>query len=372
MVDFSFDIIDQLKNQSAGVEEEFNKRHLKKSSFCVMPFVNLILEPDGNVGICRHKGSQFTFGNIRHQSIDDIWSSSAIQKWREEFLSGNVEVCQKEVIDMKCNQCPELNKLLPHAELENTKNPKILRLTANLNGKCNLQCQMCDVWQQPSGFYNEENFWKPARERFFKDIREVDLLSGEPFIQADTYKLIDEISAVNPECEWTFTTNLHWKLTDKIKEKLDSIKIKNIILSIDSLEKEAYAKIRKLGDLDFVLNNVEELLKYQEERVTKGLGPLNIRLNCVIQKDNWKEVSSIIKFCTERRIIPFVTFVYNPQELSLLTLNHAERIKILNYYFDNLSQIELIFAQRVIRPLVRSLEKIDYIHFLDKMRESSL
>lgn len=72
-----------------------------------------------------------------------------------------------------------------------------------------------------------------------------------------------------------------------------------------------------------------------------------------------------------RRIIPFVTFVYNPQELSLLTLNHAERIKILNYYFDNLSQIELIFAQRVIRPLVRSLEKLITFIFLVKC-ESSL
>lgn len=371
MVDHSFDILAQLKNQSADVDQTFSSRGLKKSSFCVMPFVNIILEPNGDVGFCRHKGIKFPYGNIRTQSLDEIWQSDKVQKWRSEFLSGEVEVCSKEVIDVKCNQCPELNKLLPMAELE-VKNPKILRLTANLNGKCNLQCQMCDVWKLPNGFYTEENFWKPARERFFKDIQEVDLLSGEPFIQADTYKLIDEITAVNPDCQWTLTTNMHWKLTDKIKEQLDRIKIKNIILSIDSLDHAGYAKIRYPGDLSFVFKNVEALLCYQEERVKRGLGSLNLRLNCVVQKDNWHEVKTIVNYCTERRIIPFLTFLYFPERFSLLTLDHADRKNILNFYFETLSSTEMVFAQRVIRPLVRSLEKIDYVQYLDKMRESTL
>nr|BDT30100.1 SPASM domain-containing protein [Bacteriovorax sp. HI3] len=371
MVDHSLDILEQLKNQSHTVDQAFSSRELSKSSFCVMPFVNIILEPNGEVGVCRHKGTKFTFGNIKDQSLDEIWQSERMQAWRQELLSGEVDVCKKELIDMKCNQCPELNKLLPMAELD-VKNPKILRLTANLNGKCNLQCQMCDVWKMPNGFYTEENFWKPARERFFKDIQEVDLLSGEPFIQADTYKLINEISAVNPDCQWTFTTNLHWKLTDKIKEQLDRIKIKNMILSIDSLDHAGYAKIRRLGDLSFVLNNVEELLRYQEERVSKGLGSLSLRLNCVVQQDNWHEMKNIIKFCIERKIIPFVTFLYFPESFSLLSLEHEERKKILNFYFETLTPTEMIFAQRVVRPLVRSLEKMDYIQFLDKMRESSL
>ena len=372
MIDHSLDILSELKNQSENTDREFAKRNLKKSSFCIMPFVNLTLEPDGNVGICRHKGHEFTFGNIRHQTIDKIWQSPEVEKWRQEFLSGDVSVCEKEIIDMKCNQCPELNKLLPHAEISETKNPKILRLTANLNGKCNLECQMCHVWKQPNGFYNEENFWRPAREKFFKDIKEVDLISGEPFIQADTYKLIDEISAVNPECEWTFTTNAHWKLTNKIKDKLNKVKVKNIILSLDSLDPISYAKIRKLGQLEFVLKNIEEFLLYQEERVSAGLSPLHFRLNCVVQKDNWSEVSPIIQFCLARKIIPFLTFVYFPKEFSLLTLSQEERLKILDFYFDHLTKTELIFSQRIIMPLVRSLEKIEYVRFLDKMREHSL
>jgi len=57
---------------------------------------------------------------------------------------------------------------------------------------------------------------------------------GDRF-QAHFDRLIDRISVVNSECEWTFTTNAHWVLNDKIKESLDQIRVKHISVSIDSL-----------------------------------------------------------------------------------------------------------------------------------------
>jgi radical SAM protein with 4Fe4S-binding SPASM domain len=364
------EILTTLNLKHEQTNELFQDYGLDKQKFCVMPFVTIILEPDGNIGICRHKGSDFTFGNIRNHTLDEIWESDKVRAWRNDFASGEIHVCKTELIDRKCNQCPELNKLLPYAEVHNTKNPKILRLTANLNGKCNLQCQMCDIWKLPNGFYNEENFWKPARKKFFRDILEVDLLSGEPFIQHDTYKLINEISAVNPDCSWTFTTNVHWALTDKIKDDLNRIKIKNIILSIDSLDEKTYFKIRTPGNLNFVLRNVENLLAYQEERLKNNLSSLNLRLNCLIQKDNWKEAKAMINYCLDSNIIPFLTFLYEPSEFSLLNLSSNDKKEILDYYFSTLDKYEILFIQRIIKPLIRSLDKIDYIYYLQKLNEN--
>lgn len=342
----------------------FEEMNLDKNTFCVMPFVNIILEPNGDVGICRQKGTSFTFGNIQNQSIDEIWSSQKIQEWRQGHLDGTPKICEVELVDRKCNLCPELNALLPNAEIDNIKNPKILRLTANLNGKCNLQCQMCNVWKMPNGFYTEENFWIPAKTKFFKDILEVDMLSGEPFIQPDTYRLINEVSAVNPNCQWTFTTNLHWRLTDKIKSSLDKIIIKNIIVSIDSLNPDVYSKIRKLGDLKFVLKNIDELIKYQEMRIEASKSGLQIRLNFLTQKDNWFELKEIIQFCLNKKIIPFITLLHDPLDFSILNLDHEERIKILNFYFQTLNREELLLTQRVLKPLIRSLDKINYVSFM--------
>jgi radical SAM protein with 4Fe4S-binding SPASM domain len=347
----------------------FEGMNLDKSKFCVMPFVNIILEPNGEIGLCRHKGTEFTFGNIKDHTIDEIWSSPKVQAWRESHLNGKPSICKTELVDCRCNLCPELNTLLPEAELTNTKNPKILRLTANLNGKCNLQCQMCHVWKLPNGFYTEENFWAPARERFFKDILEVDMLSGEPFIQQDTYRLIDEVSSVNPDCKWTFTSNLHWKLTDELKNRLDKIEIKNLIVSIDSLTNEIYAKIRYPGNLDFVLQNLDAMLVYQDERIHKGKSNLNIRINYLVQKDNWREVKEMIQFCFQKKVTPFITFLYEPEEFCLLNLDAKEKIKILEFYFETLSREEILLVQRVVKPLIRSLDRFDYAFFMNVLHE---
>lgn len=347
----------------------FSQMNLPKDRFCVMPFVNIILEPDGNIGICRHKGHNFTFGNIRDKSIDEIWESKEIQKWREEFLfSSAPQMCGTELTDRKCNLCPELNKLLPFAEIDNVKNPRILRLTANLNGQCNLKCQMCTIWQLPNGFYNEENFWIPAKEKFFQQIMEVDMLSGEPFIQKDTYRLIDEISSVNPECSWSFTTNLHWELNEKVITSLDKIKIKYLLISLDSLTPEIYYKIRYPGNLNFVLKNIDNIIEYQKDRIQNERSSLNLRMNFLVQKDNWKETKDIINFCLEKEIVPFISFLYGPKDLSLLDLKVEERIQILEYYFETLSKEEILFSQRVIKPLLRSLDKIDYSYYIQKFQ----
>lgn len=372
MTPLSSTFLEKTKEEVKNTISLFEERGLSTHTFCVMPFTNIILEPNGEVGVCRHKGTKFTFGNLNEKTIDEIWQSEKLQQWRSELLSEKPQICATELIDERCNLCPELNKLLPFAEIHNIKNPKILRLTANLNGKCNLECPMCDVWKMPNGYYTEKNFWIPARERFFKEIQEIDLLSGEPFIQKDTYRLIDEISILNPECLWTITTNLHWKLSSYIIDQLNKIKIKNLIISIDSLIHDSYKKIRKLGNLDFVLSNLEAIQNYEQKRKAQGLTPLNIRLNCTTQIENWKEVKNIIHFCLKKNIIPFITFLYKPSELSLLSLPYEERLKILDFYFSDLNREEILFALRIIKPLIRSLSKIDYsFYILELQRKTS-
>jgi len=195
---------------------------------------------------------------------------------------------------------------------------------------------------------------------FFKDILEVDMLSGEPFIQKDTYRLISEISAVNPECSWSFTTNAHWILNDKIEDLLNKIKVKNIILSIDSFEESTFAKIRKLGDLKFALKNIDSLIEYEKRRIENNLSPLNFRLNFLFQKDNRFELKNALQFCKSKGIIPFMTFLYEPNPFSMISASEDEKLEVLEFYFKELSKEELLLSMRVIRPLLGALDKINY------------
>jgi cyclic pyranopterin phosphate synthase len=341
------------------VKELFKNAGQDPEKFCVVPFLGLILEPDGSVGVCRQKGTKYTFGNLKTQTLEEIWNGEGIRNWRREFLEQKPKICSADMKHCHCHLCPENSKLLDQIELAEIQTRPMLKLTANFNGKCNLQCQMCDIWKQPNGLYDELNFWEYAKQQVFPHLKEIDMLSGEPFIQKDTYRLIDEVSTLNPSCQWMFTTNMHWKLTEQIKGFLNKIQIKYVIASIDSLNVQTYHKIRFPGDLNFVLENLDRFIDYRDSRGINGHSPFRIDMNFLIQQDNWREASEAILFCESKKINPFVTFLYEPHQFSLNALPENERIKILDYYFENFDRETLIKLMRVITPLMDNLSPIN-------------
>jgi len=361
--------LEDTAKETLAVREKIKSMGLDDTNFCLVPFTTIILEPDGQVGMCRNKGNNFPIGNIKENTISEIWNGEKARQWRRQFLEGNPRNCAIETMHRRCQHCPENNKLLDYIELSEVQTRPILKLTANFNGKCNLQCQMCDIWKLPNGLYNKLNFWEPAKTDIFPYLKEVDMLSGEPFIQADTYRLIDEISSINPDCQWIFTTNAHWKLSDKIKNDLNKIKIKNIIISVDSFNEETYYKIRYPGKLNFVLDNIENLLTYNNERKEKKLNSIRFILNFLVQKDNWREVPQAIRYCEERGIVPLITFLYVPSEFSLLNLDEEERVHIFEEWMSTLNESQVIRSMRVLTPLIQSLTHLNKVSALLTFKE---
>jgi cyclic pyranopterin phosphate synthase len=324
-------------------------------NFCPIPFTSLILHPTGNVGSCREKGTQHSVGHIKKQSIEEIWNGDTLKSWRREFLTGDIKTCKSEIQNASCHRL-RLNRNLFYymTEFKEQVEGPILRLSPDLNGKCNLKCPFCFVWKMPNGLYDEiPGFWEYMQKNVFPFVIQVDPLGGEPFVQDDLYKSIDMISEVNPEAYWTFTTNGHWKFTDEIRRKLDKIDIDTISFSIDSIDKDNYKKVRT-GDLDVVLKNLDDIINYQESRKLRGRGFM-ILLNATFHQDNWHEVESILKYAIKREVLPFIQFVFEPKKMSLLSLPLNKKKEILLHYLNNLSSHELFLSHRVIRPLLNEM-----------------
>src|SRR5690606_24563495 len=147
-------------------------------------------------------------------------------------------------------------------------------------------CPFCTVWQSPNGLYTEENFWQPARLSLFPLLKEIDMLGGEPFVQADTFKLIREVSSLNKDCQWFFTTNMAWTLNAKVEELLNLIDIKILTISLDSLIPQTYAALRPPAKLENILNNLEKVIAYNKRRDK----PFKVAINALFQKLNWQEL----------------------------------------------------------------------------------
>ncbi|MGZ3722402.1 MAG: radical SAM protein [Bdellovibrionales bacterium] len=299
----------------------------EEENFCYLPFVQLLLQPTGVISPCCWN-QDIVLGSVPQSTLADIWNGEQIRELRREFLSGNPVKCKKHMHQIGCHRFNR-GDYAKNPDLSEVQTLGPRRLDVRLNGHCNLQCIMCDVWKQPNGLYDNSDFWALGPTDIFPHLMEVDVLGGEPFVQADTYRLIHEVSAVNPNCSWAFVTNGNYNVKPILK-RLDKLSIRWFMLSLDSVVPETYAKIRKGGNLERTLQTIEALAEYQHIRRDQGRR-FDFSVSMCVQKDNWREIENFFTYCLVVGVRPWLQFAYDPQSVSLLSLPLSERLEILRY-----------------------------------------
>lgn len=210
---------------------------------------------------------------------------------------------------------------------------------------------MCDWWREPNGTYDTSDFWERGPKEIFPGLLEIDVLGGEPLIQRDTFRLIDAVSSVNPDCRWFFVTNGQYRFADKVKSYFDKIALRTIALSVDSLRPEVFSEIRRRGSLEKALKTLDDLIEYRESRN----GDFTIELIFTVMRDNWREAADVIGFAASKGIGVTFNFVFEPHALSLLSLDEAPRMMILDYYDECLRSSANPTLNAVIAPLRASV-----------------
>jgi MoaA/NifB/PqqE/SkfB family radical SAM enzyme len=187
-------------------------------------------------------------------------------------------------------------------------------------------------------------------------------------LQGDTYRIMKTVAKVNPGCLWNITTNATWKLNDFVREHLDPLKFRQIIISADSLIPEVFARLRPPAKLSRFTSTVEALSRYDYERIREGKSGLGLATNSTIQRDNWREVPELVKFGEELgNISPNLAILYRPEELSILSEDLETREGMLRYLFDRVEPAYLPRAGRVIRPLLESVSPLFRASLLDSV-----
>ncbi len=338
--------------------------------FCPVPFTSLIFNPDGIVGSCREKGSNHKIGNILEENWQDIWNNEKLRSWRREFLEGNIVTCKKEIKDRNCHKHMSNQVLIPHIDLnEYQKNPP-LRISPDFNGKCNLTCNMCWVYKKPNGLYDEvdsQSFWDKAKKELFPFVMQLDPLAGEPFIQKDFYRLIEITKNYDPKPDWTLTTNGYWDFNASIKNKLNTMSIKHITVSMDAIDPKIFKKIRN-GHLHKVVKTVMELQKYQKEREQHQYGTFILSVNFLVQSLNAYHLPEFMVFIENNNLPVEVQVEFEPEEFSIMSWDENQREDLLKYYLKEINPQNILFCHRVINTILNSFKlgkKKRYLQFLD-------
>lgn len=291
---------------------------------CTLPFSQFLLRPDGVVAPCCYNQS-YEICNGKDLSFDQIWNHPRLQALRKEFLDGKPTSCKEQIDILGCNKYwSRYENQIDWTALQ-TKPP--VRLDVRLNGLCNIQCIMCGVWKEPNQQYDKSFLWNEGPTRIFPFLKKIIILGGEPFIQKDTFRLIDMITAVNPECEFTIFTNGQWSWSKKVQESMDKVKNLAINISVDAIEKEAYEFVRHKASFEKLLSNLKHWKAYRVLRNENA--PLLLTVSFVVSKLNWKEIPKLYEWAVIQNIAPDFQFLENPEELSLASLDIPEKQLVL-------------------------------------------
>ena len=165
-----------------------------------------------------------------------------------------------------------------------------------LTTDCNLECIMCGRVRGQSGTLDLKAF--KNIESFLPYISCISWQGGEVFVVDYFFELLSRITRKYPHIEHKITTN--GLLLDEKTSVLLAENNVDIMFSIDSLEKSNYESIRKKGNFEKLLKNLDFIGKEYDKR-----NNVKFCLNTVVMKRNMDELVRFPDFCGKYRIGAF-------------------------------------------------------------------
>jgi len=333
-----------------------SRTYADKSIVCHAPYVNLNFEQTGDVRACCYN-FKHVLGKWPQQSIREIWQGEKLKALRgyirEDNLGGGCIECGKmiEAGNHQGVRARYYDEFAANSLTDKVSNmarkvtggfvyPKVMEF--ELSNECNLECIMCNGSFSSSIRKNREKLppiISPYNDKFVDELDEfiphltdAKFLGGEPFMIDIYLSIWERILKINPKIRMHITTNGTF-LNNRIKNLLEGLNA-GIIMSIDSVEKETYKRIRVNGNYDKVMENLEYFIDYTRRKKTF------ISMAACPMTNNWMELPQMLEFCLARNIALYFNVVFTPFELSLRDLP-AKDLEEVIIFLENYSLPEI-------------------------------
>jgi len=151
-------------------------------------------------------------------------------------------------------------------------------LRISVTDRCNLRCIYCMPEEGIKSLRHEdilrfEDILKIVKVAASLGINKIRYTGGEPLVMKDIDKLIYETSKIQGIEDIAITTN--GILLSDMAEDLKKAGLKRVNISLDTLDKDKFRSITRIGNLDKVLEGIDKCL-------TLGLKP--VKINTVLMR----------------------------------------------------------------------------------------
>ncbi|TVZ59507.1 cyclic pyranopterin monophosphate synthase subunit MoaA [Flavobacteriaceae bacterium MAR_2010_105] len=202
-------------------------------------------------------------------------------------------------------------------------------LRISLTELCNLRCTYCmpaeGIQLSPKAhIMTFEEVYTLAKIFVKHGVTKIRLTGGEPLVRKDVDVILKKLATL--PVELAISTNA--VTVDRFIDTLKSCGIKNINVSLDSLNPEKFNQITRRNDFEQVYNNIHLLIR-------EGF---NVKLNAVLMKGfNDNEVIDFINLTKDLpisvRFIEFMPFDGNKWNKEKM-VSYAEIMELVNASFD--------------------------------------
>jgi MoaA/NifB/PqqE/SkfB family radical SAM enzyme len=308
--------------------------------FCHAPFTSLYFEQSGHALVCCYNRTHI-LGVYPKDSLQDMWLGSKAQELRELMkvnkLPSGCDFCHSQfssrnfggllarqfdgLADPPGSGSDSLTQIMP----------KVIGF--EISNVCNLECKMCNGYfsssirenrekQPPLPFPYDDGFVTQL-EPFIPYLKQAKFLGGEPFLIDLYYKIWEMIARINPSINVSITTN-GTVLHKKAKSVLEGMRC-HIIMSIDSIERSNYERIRRNARFDKVMEHFQYFREYTSRKNT------SITFAFCPMQQNWWELPHIVDFCNKQNIGIYFNTVTWPPETALNQLNDSDLQEVVDY-----------------------------------------
>lgn len=297
---------------------------------CHVPEKGLFFGLRGNVySCCFNKGH--LLGTYPAQGVAQIWEgaqAAALRKAiRDRDLSLGCGGCHALVKARNINALP----ILSYDRFADDNGGWPAKMDFELFNTCNLECIMCRGEFSSSIRKNREGLppidspydaaFFDQLEPYIPHLRNSHFLGGEPFLIPQYVDLWERIAHLNPDMSVSVQTNCT-VLNQRTKDLLGRMRF-DISVSIDSVHRDNYARIRVNGNWDRVLEHLRFFRDYTRQR-----GTLLTMAYCPMPQ-NWHELHDAVAFANTWGMQLMFTTVETPSECSLAVLPAARLAEVV-------------------------------------------
>ena len=373
--------------------------------FCILPWISLQLRQTGTAYPCCRMSYMHPLGNLKDQSIAEIWNSSKIKQVRKNMLAGKptnfCSDCYKTDssggLSLRARSNIEFREdfyKVKDTEADGQLNRhKISFLDVRFSNTCNLKCRSCDAENSTSWHsdkvkiygesgedkkivlsQNSNQLW-PQLENLSANLTKIYFAGGEPLLDEDHYKFLEMLIANNK-------TNLLLSYNTNLTQL--SFKNRNILEIWGQFEHvHVGASIDGIGVAAEYLRHGSNWGMVKKNLLTVATSLKNVSLNIfpTVGVLNCFHLPELIDEVIALRLVKKpgdfeINLLHKPELLNASILNAAEKVQLRKRYTNFLSNIRgkisdelFIHIETEMFNYLTNVESADLTHLRPQFRK---